>query len=92
MLTLEDAKRHLRVDHDDDDASITALIEAAEDHFRSIGVDVDAAPLPPAIVHAARLAVAFWYEEREGWSAEAPLPAMPRAADRLLAPHREICL
>lgn len=36
LVTLEEAKHHLRVDTDDDDAQITLLIQAAEEFIRNM--------------------------------------------------------
>jgi uncharacterized phiE125 gp8 family phage protein len=37
VVTLEEAKRHLRVDHDDDDALISGMIAAATNHLDPAG-------------------------------------------------------
>ena len=37
VVTLEEAKRHLRVDHDDDDALIAGMIAAAASHLDPAG-------------------------------------------------------
>lgn len=36
VLSLEDAKRHLRIEHDDDDAYLTDLIAQSTDHLESV--------------------------------------------------------
>ena len=88
MVTLEEAKAHVRVRHDDEDGRIEAMIDAAGDHLSSIGVDLTAAPLPPAVRHAILLLVAHFFDH-----ADAPdAPAVPAAVDRLVAPYREVAL
>ncbi len=36
LVTLEEAKHHLRVDTDDDDAQVTLLMQAAEEFIRNM--------------------------------------------------------
>ena len=84
MVTLADAKKFCRVDFDDDDTEITAMIAAATDHLASIGVDVVSTPAPAAVEHAILMLVAYLYDHRD--DADAKLHGV---VDRLVAPYRE---
>ena len=88
MVTLADAKLHLRVDGPEEDGLIEGMIAAASDHLASIGVDMVTEPLPPAVEQAMLIAVGHFYRSRGDDDA----PAMPAAVDRLAAPYREVCL
>ena len=82
MLTVDDLKKHLNIDHDEDDAYIEELISVAEDAVetylnRPITEFVDAAgTIKPAIRHACRLLVGTWYANRESvvYSTPSELP------------------
>jgi uncharacterized phage protein (predicted DNA packaging) len=89
-LSLEDAKAHLRVSFDSDDDYITSLIEAAEGYVAEIGVGFDSPP-QPAVVHAVKLLVSWWYGNRDA-AGEKPSQAIAFGVDALLAPYREINL
>ncbi|RNI20997.1 head-tail connector protein [Paracoccus pantotrophus] len=75
IVTLEDMKNHLglTVDQDDDDALITAKIDAAQNHVeRLLGFAIEArfggedqGPIPPAIREAVMQLAAWWFENRE---------------------------
>ena len=71
MITVDDLKKHLNIDHDEDDAYIEELIAVAEDAVqtylnRSLAECVDGeGKLKPAIRHACRLLVGTWYANRE---------------------------
>lgn len=87
MVDLAAAKVHCRVDHDDEDAAITAMIAAASDHLASIGVGMDADPMPPAVEHAVLMLTAFFYDHRDDADAK------PQGVvDRLVLPYREVSL
>lgn len=91
MLTLEQAKLHLRVDHTDDDPYITALCAVAQEYIEGIltpaPTDVTPAPVAPPVTetqrHAARLLVGHWYASREAASEKA-LSEAPMAVRMLL--------
>jgi len=84
MVDLASAKLFCRVDHDDDDAVITAAIAAATDHLESIGVDASSSPVPPAVEHAILMLTAFFYDHRDDTEAK------PHGViDRLISPYRE---
>ncbi len=87
MVTLQEAKAHLRVSYDTDDDYIASLIEAAEGYVSSIGVAV-AAPLPAAVRHAILLLVSFYFNNREAASERPPAP-VAYGVDALLQPYRE---
>ncbi len=87
MVDLAAAKSHCRVDHDDEDAAITKMIAAASDHLASIGVDMDADPMPPAVEHAVLMLTAYFYDHRDDADVK------PQGVvDRLIQPYREVCL
>lgn len=88
IVSLEAAKRHLRVSFDDDDGDITALIAVAEGHLKAVGVNTDADPLPEPIRHAALLLIGQFYGVRESLSNE-KLTEPPNGFHALIAPHRE---
>lgn len=91
MVDLAAAKAHCRVDHDDDDAELTAMIAAASDHLTSIGVDTSSSPVPPAVEHAVLMLVGHFYEHREA-VATVETVAVEIGVDRLIQPYREVHL
>lgn len=91
MVTLEEAKLHVRVIEDDFDSELLAHIEAAKSHLESIDVDLSADPLPPALHHAILLLVGHFFANREATSAE-QLRFTPIGVDRLIAPFKGVSL
>lgn len=93
MLTLEDLKKHLNIDHDEDDAYIEELISVAEDAVetyvnRPLAELVDEkGKLKPAVRHACRLLVGTWYANRESVVYSAP-SELPDGVVALLLPLR----
>lgn len=95
MLTLDEAKQHLRVDGTDDDAYITSLVAAAEEYIVNVitPAPVDGVVQPAPSVnetqrHAARLLVGHWYENREAVAQGTIIPQTPFAVDMLLLVNR----
>lgn len=86
MIGLTEAKQHLRVDADDDDAQIAVMIEAAVQHLASIGCNVEADPVPAPLKHAALMLVGYLFDngaiETDG--------RLSPVFMRLVAPFREI--
>jgi hypothetical protein len=65
LVTLDEAKEFLRVDSDDEDATIYALIAAASDAVSEIATEWDGTGEPPARLKLAVLArLAVTYDER----------------------------
>lgn len=87
MLTLNETKLHLRVDHDDDDSLIYGLIETASAAVANhLNVTTVAEPVPAPVRAAALLLVADLYEHRE---AQTDRPLTRNATyENLLAPYR----
>ena len=93
LLSVEDLKKHLNIDHDEDDAYIEELISVAEDAVetyinRPIVECVDAeGKVKPAIRHACRLLVGTWYANRESVVFSTP-SELPDGVVALLLPLR----
>lgn len=82
VVSLDDAKAFLRVDHDDDDAMVSQMIATAEEACRGY-LDDEALTVEPEALAAAVMAhVAALYDNRSG-------EGIPDAALDLLRDHRE---
>lgn len=86
LLTLEEAKLHLRYEHNADDAEIQSLVDAAETAIRK---HVDASKYTEtnaSLKQAAKLLIGYWDENR---SAEADGNwYLPSAVLAILTPYR----
>ena len=89
MLTLEEVKRHCRIDHNDEDALLLALIDTAiaacADYLNMEAADLVVA-VPAPIKSAALLLVGSLYEQRESVG-ERPYNRNP-TFEALLNPYR----
>ncbi len=94
MVTLEQAKLHLRVDHYDEDTLILSQIDAATQSVANyLDMDVDdmeLLPMPAPVEAAILLRVGDLYENREGLS-NRPVITNP-TMERLLWPYRKMAL
>jgi uncharacterized phage protein (predicted DNA packaging) len=93
VVTLAEAKDHCRVaqETDDQDDMLNGYVAAAQDHLSSIGVDMTAEPLPPALKHAVLMMVAHFYLNAEAVTTER-VWFTPIGVDRLIAPYRSVSL
>lgn len=92
-LTVEDLKKHLNVDHSEDDAYIEELIEVAEDSVATylnapLTDYIEGANLRASVRHAIRLLVGTWYASRESVAFATP-SALPDGVYALLMPLRK---
>lgn len=93
MLTVDDLKKHLNIDHNEDDAYISELISVAGDAVetylnRPISDYTDTeGNVKPAIKHACRLLVGTWYANRESIVFSTP-SELPDGVVALLLPLR----
>ena len=86
ILTLAEAKEAARVDGDDQDLLIQAFIDAAGAWVaRVTGKPMD--PAPEDVKQAARMLIAYWYDQR-GAAAEKAATSVPFGVAAMLAPHR----
>jgi uncharacterized phage protein (predicted DNA packaging) len=89
VITVDEAKAHLRVQYEDEDSYITSLIEqvqsAAEDYCR-VTFDENA---PQAVRLAVLLMVSHYYENRDNPDKQVYL-TMRMAFENLLYPHRDM--
>lgn len=89
MLTLAETKLHLRVDHNDEDALIAAMMETAQAacaDFLNMEVDDLDTDAPAPVKSAALLLVGTLYENRES-QGDRPYNKNP-AFEMLLNPYR----
>lgn len=91
MVTLAEAKTHLRIEHADQDDLIQSYIDAAVDHLSSIDVDVSEDPLPPALHHAILMLVGHFHLNTEAAS-DVQTWVTPLGVSRLIAPYRTVTL
>lgn len=91
MVTLAEAKDHLRITEPDQDTMIQKQIDSAVDHLQSIDVDMTVDPLPPALHHAVLMMVAHFFANAEAISDEQTY-VTPLGVTRLIAPYRSISL
>lgn len=90
MLTLYEAKAHLRIDHNDEDELLQAYIDAAEQSVADyLGIELPAA-MPAPVRAAILLRVADLYENREAQT-DRPLHGN-KTFERLLQPYRVMSL
>ena len=89
LISLEEAKTHLRIEHDEEDAYLTGLIlqaqAAAEDYCRAQFSEED----PPEPVRLAILLMASFYYENRDIPDMTTYKAMRMAFDSLLYPYRD---
>ena len=87
FLMLEQAKLHLKVDHDDEDSDIEALIDASfiafeESTNRKLYIENATIPadvkngihINAAIIQGAKLLIGHWYKNRESTGNSQNLP------------------
>ena len=91
IISLEEAKAHLNITDDADDALITAKIEAAQGYvagFVDCEMTAEAAPAP--VKEAVRLLLGTLYENRESAivAANLGLLALPVGVLELISPYR----
>ncbi|WP_136415529.1 head-tail connector protein [Herbaspirillum sp. ST 5-3] len=87
MITLDEAKTHIRVTGTDDDTEITAMIATAQAHIENyLGVTYADGEAPAPVKSAALLMVGDLYENREAQT-DRPLTDN-KAFIRLLNPYR----
>lgn len=97
IVTLEEAKAHLRVDGDGEDGDITLKLAAAEDHAAQFlnrpipWTDAEGAtvPVPASVKAAVLLILGDLYAVREGAVVGDTVVANP-TVERLLMPFRKI--
>jgi uncharacterized phage protein (predicted DNA packaging) len=67
LITLEEIKNYLRVDHDDDDELLESLIDSSEQLCMDVAriADKDAFEQEPCSKIAVMYAIAYLYEHRE---------------------------
>ncbi len=89
VITIEEAKAHLRVQYEEEDAFLASLIQqaqgAAEDFCRVL-FDEDA---PQTVRLAVLLMVSHYYENRDNPDKQTYL-TMRMAFENLLYPHRDL--
>lgn len=89
-VTLEEAKLHMRVDHDDEDGYFQVLIAAAETHVAKFLGDSLPDPMPAPIKAAVLLLVGDLYENRERQGDRTLTEGTAYAM--LLAPYRSMAV
>ncbi|MER8958687.1 head-tail connector protein [Mesorhizobium sp. M0701] len=86
VITLAEAKAHLRVTNTDDDTYLQGLIDATEAYVSKVGVAV-AAPIDAPVRQACYLLISHFNEHREA-ATDAPPKAIAYGVDALLSPYR----
>ena len=89
ILTVEEAKAHLRIQHEEEDAYLASLLlqaqAVAEDYCRVTFDD----PAPQAVRLAVLLMVSHYYENRDNPDKQVYV-TMRMAFENMLYPHRNV--
>lgn len=93
-VSIEDIKRHVNVQWDEDDALIESIIEAAELSIeKTIGTPLadiaEEGKLPADLTHVIRLMAANFYEHREGMT-YGKVQHVPFTIAHLLMPYKKL--
>ena len=92
VITKTDLRRHLRIDHSDDDTLLCAKIKAAEQWIeRVIGkpfLDFEGG-VPEPLKEAVRQLAGHLYENREATFDAGSIEALPFGLMTLITPYRE---
>ena len=94
-ISLEDAKRHLRIDFETDDRYVNELIDVAEATLeQQLGITLgdlilsgSLTDLPSDLKHATRLLVSNYYENREPVTG-INVKEVPFSLQYLITPHK----
>jgi uncharacterized phage protein (predicted DNA packaging) len=89
VITVAEAKAHLRVQYEEEDAFLASLIQQAQataEDFCRVLFDENA---PPAVRLAVLLMLSHYYENRDNPDKQTYL-TMRMAFENLLYPHRDI--
>lgn len=87
-VTVDEIKTHLRIEHNDEDSYLSALIAAAQATAEDFCRRSFAEEMPEPVRLAIYLYVGFMYTYREG-ADQSAYRAMKQAFDALLWPHRD---
>ncbi len=88
MITLADAKAHLLVEHDHDDALIQRHVDAARDYLCRLSVPIDA-PDAQAIVDTCTLMLVSDFYDVRNAANQTPTRENAFAVSALIAPLRK---
>lgn len=91
ITSLETAKEHLRVEHNDEDALITAYIQSAESMVAELCDLPEKEALPAPVQSAVLLMVGDLYEHREAQIIGQQM-YVNRTVDFLLSPYRKVVI
>ena len=87
-VTVDEIKTHLRIEHNDEDSYLSALIAAAQATAEDFCRRSFAEETPEPVRLAIYLYVGFMYTYREG-ADQSAYRGMKQAFDALLWPHRD---
>ena len=87
-VTVDELKTHMRIEHNDEDDYLSALIAAAQATAEDFCRRSFAEEMPEPVRLAIYLYVGFMYTYREG-ADQSAYRAMKQAFDALLWPHRD---
>lgn len=92
LVTVDDLKRHLRIDHNDEDGLLTGYLVAAERHVFDYCA-VDSVPTREGASYVFRAAILLFaadlYERRE-YAGAGPITFEHPTLRRLLDPYRQL--
>lgn len=90
IVTLAALKAHVRVDSSDEDAGLSAMLEAARRHIEAwVGPLDDFEAVPADIVEAMKQLAAHMYDNREVTISGTIIDEIPVGFHDLIGPHRK---